>query len=90
MASKYKVNVPEGGARHALPGEGLITISEDMADVHIEALMAAGVTEYFTVRRAAEIPADVQPLNAETDVQIDQTGADAGTDAAATRRAKRG
>lgn len=85
MASKYKVTVPEGGARHALPGEGLITIREDMADVHIEALMAAGVTEYFT-----EIPADVQPLNAETDVQIDQSGTDAGTDPAATRRAKRG
>ncbi|NBB22581.1 hypothetical protein GVN20_24720 [Runella sp. CRIBMP] len=84
MATKYKVTVPEGGARHALPGGGLITIRENMADVHIEALMEAGVTQYFT-----EIPADVQPLNAETDVQIDQTGTDAGTDAAATRRAKR-
>lgn len=88
MATKYKVTVPEGGARHALPGDGLITIREDMADVHIEALMEAGVTQYFT-----EIPADVQPLNAETDVQIDQTGTDAGidgSDAAATRRPKRG
>ncbi|WP_041339919.1 hypothetical protein [Runella slithyformis] len=84
MASKYQVIVPEGGARHALPGEGLITISEDMADVHIEALMAAGVTEYFT-----EIVADVQPLNADTDVEKDPSSTEAGTDPAATRRAKR-
>lgn len=82
MATKYKVTVPEGGARHALPGDGLITIREDMADVHIEALMEAGVTQYFT-----EIPADVQPLNAETDEK--ESGTDAG-DAAATRRPKRG
>ena len=82
MATKYKVTVPEGGARHALPGDGLITIREDMADVHIEALMEAGVTQYFT-----EIAANVQPLNAETDEK--ESGAD-GSDAAATRRPKRG
>lgn len=83
MKKKYKVNVPTGGARHALPGEGLITIREDMAERHIEALIEAGVTSYFETEF-------VNPQTTDNNGQKpDGEAAEAGANSTNTPTAKR-
>ncbi|WP_428657647.1 hypothetical protein [Runella sp.] len=70
MAEKYTVTVPEGGARHALPGMGLISIREDMPDHLIEVFIENGVTQYF------EEKADtVEPETNKADEQIQDSAA---------------